>query len=107
MARKSSNAQRIGGLSHCVGCGVIQKEECKHLWERKVCPSVLGVGWSVKTRKTLTMGTFTVSHDGWSTTQRGRDCGKTQRTFNRHATFTEYPMHPEVRSMSEALRMYL
>ena len=106
MARRSSNAQRIGGLSHCVGCRVIQKEACKHLWESKVCPSVLGVGWSVKERWTLTMGTFTALHVGWSTTQRGRD-GKTLRTFNRHATFTEYPMHPEVRSMSEALRMYL
>jgi hypothetical protein len=29
--RRSSNAHRIAGLSQCVGCGVIQKEECKHL----------------------------------------------------------------------------
>jgi hypothetical protein len=50
VARRSSNDQRIAGLSPCVGCGVIQKEECKHLWERKVCPSVLGVLWSVKAR---------------------------------------------------------
>jgi len=62
--RRSSNAHRIAGLSQCVGCGVIQKEECKHLWERKMCPSVLGVGWSVKARRTLTMGIFTVSHVG-------------------------------------------
>ena len=54
--------------------------------ERKVCPSVLGVGWSVKSRCTLTMGTFTALHVGWSNTQRGRDSGKTQRAFNRHAT---------------------
>ncbi len=87
VARRSSNAQRIAGLSQCVGCGVIQKEECKHLWDRKVCPSVLGVGWSVKARWTLTMGTFIVSHAGWSTTQRRRDYGKTPRTFNWHATF--------------------
>jgi hypothetical protein len=39
--------------------------------------------------------------------QRGRDCGKTPSTFNRHATFKMYPMHPEVRSMSEAFGMYL
>ena len=26
MARRSSNTQRIGGLSHCVGCGVTQKK---------------------------------------------------------------------------------
>ena len=34
------------------------------VWERKVYPSVLGVGWSVKARRTLTMGTFAVSHVG-------------------------------------------
>jgi hypothetical protein len=39
--------------------------------------------------------------------QRGSDCGKTQRTFNLHATFRVYLMHLEVRSMSEAFRMYL
>ena len=95
MARRSSNAQLIGGLSHCVGCGVThKKEECKPPWEREVGPSVLGVGWSVKARWTLTMGTFTASHVGWPTTQRGRDrrisgrdCCKTPRTLNRHATF--------------------
>jgi hypothetical protein len=26
VARRSSNTQRIGGLSHCVGCGVTQKK---------------------------------------------------------------------------------
>ena len=62
--RRSSNTHRIAGLSQCVGCGVIQEEECKHPWERKVYPSDLGVGWSVKARRTLTMGTFTVSHVG-------------------------------------------
>ena len=42
--RRSSNAHRIAGLSQCVGCGVIQKEECKHLWERKVSlPRVNGI----------------------------------------------------------------
>ena len=64
VARRSSNAHQIAGLSQCAGCGVIQKEECKHLWERKVCPSVLGVGGSVKARRKLKMGTFTVSHVG-------------------------------------------
>jgi hypothetical protein len=44
--------------------------EFTQVWDRKVCPSVLGVGWSVKARWTLTMGTFIVSHAGWSTTQR-------------------------------------
>jgi hypothetical protein len=39
--------------------------------------------------------------------QRGRDCDATARTFNRHATFRVYLLHPEVRSMSEAFRMYL
>jgi hypothetical protein len=39
--------------------------------------------------------------------QRGRDCDVTARTFNRHATFRVYLLHPEVRSMSEAFRMYL
>jgi hypothetical protein len=60
----------------------------------EVCPSVLGVGWSMKARWTLTMGTFTVSHVVWPTTQcgrdhriSGRDCCKTPSTFNRHATF--------------------
>ena len=40
------------------------QEECRHPWERKVYPSVLGVGWSVKARRTLRMGTFTASHVG-------------------------------------------
>jgi len=39
--------------------------------------------------------------------QRGRDCGETPRTFNRHVTFRVYLLHPEVRSMSKAFRMYL
>ena len=39
--------------------------------------------------------------------QRGRDCDETARTFNRHATFRVYLVHPEVRSMSEAFRMHL
>jgi hypothetical protein len=39
--------------------------------------------------------------------QRGRDCDETARTFNRHATFRVYLLHPEVRSMSEAFRMHL
>ncbi len=45
-----------------VGSGI--QEECIHPWERKVYPSVLGVGWSVKLRRTLRMGTFTVSYVG-------------------------------------------
>ena len=53
------------------------------------------------------MGTFTASHVGWSTMQRGRDCDETARTCNPHATFRVYLLHPEVRSMSEAFRMYL
>ena len=37
MARRSSNTQRIGGLSHCVGCGVTQKkEECTPMGTRGV-----------------------------------------------------------------------
>ena len=52
-----------------------------------VCPTVLGVGWSVKARWTSTMRTFTVLHVDWSTIQRERDCCKTPCTFNRHATF--------------------
>ena len=39
--------------------------------------------------------------------QRGRDCGETPRTFNRHVTFRVYLLHPEVRSMIEAFRMHL
>ena len=38
---------------------------------------------------------------------RGRDCGETPRTFNRHVTFRVYLLHQEVRSMSKAFRMYL
>ena len=61
VARRSSNAQRIGGLSHCVGCGVTQKkEECKPPWERE---------------------------RGRDCRISGRDCGETPSTFNRHATF--------------------
>ena len=55
VARRAASTGRVGSG--------IQKE-CKHQWERKVYPSVLGVGWSVKARRTLRMGTFTVSHVG-------------------------------------------
>ena len=39
--------------------------------------------------------------------QRGRDCGETPHTFNRHVPFRVYLVHPEVRSMGKAFRMYL
>jgi len=74
---RAASTGRVGGeiqeeLKHPSDCWCVpvcwvwsdSKEECKHPWERKVYPSVLGVGWSVKARRTLTMGTFTVSHVG-------------------------------------------
>ncbi len=45
-----------------VGSGI--QEEFKHPWERKVYLSVLGVGWLVKARRTMMIGTLTVSHVG-------------------------------------------
>ena len=40
------------------------RRTCRHPWARELCPSVLSVGWSVKVRWTLTMGSFTAMHVG-------------------------------------------
>ena len=62
---RSENMRGVAGRAAStgrVGSGI--QEECRHPWERKVYPSVLGVGCSVKARRTLRMGTFTDSHVG-------------------------------------------
>ena len=64
-SERSENTRGVAGRAASTGRVVSGiEEECRRPWERKVYPSVLGVGWSVKARWTRRIGTFTASHVG-------------------------------------------